>query len=189
MRIWDYITGKNHVPRILPCGAILVDTTNAGLYDGRQFRLCHEFNLADGAKICLKVDSPVDFILRQQCIDLTDGEIRFEASQGNTESTAFTVNTNVFGKNRSDYMVKPAYVRQLSVKSGGTIAADGSVSETIVLKTSGVSQKSMTVGSSANDVRFLPKGVYYLLFQATGVTRGIYNLTWEEFEPSFVYGR
>jgi len=179
MNAYDY---KNRVWRTLRSNryaALFVETIHTGFVEGKEFRSFFDFSLSTGEVKVIKFVSPVPFIIHFQSFNVVEGELEFKSIAGATEAGTFNQAVPIFGKNRSAERPEPYYEGQITLNSGGTITG-GVNSETVRLKTSGVSAHASTVGTDVTDVRFLPAGTYYLQFTATGTTRGVYTLSWEE---------
>jgi hypothetical protein len=162
-----------------PNARIRVDVGQTGFFAGREFRAFKEFNLVGGTSLVLKVESPVDFILFGASLILVEGEIRAESLTGGAEDGSFSEVIPVYGRNGMTDRPFPYYTSQIVVTAGGTLTG-GTLRDVLLNKTSGNSNFASTVGSEQSDERGLPPGTYYIKLTATGTSRGLFNLRWEE---------
>lgn len=176
---FDYKNKKWMTPRSTRYGGLFVENTHLGFVEGKEFRAFHDFSLANNGVSVLKFYAPIQFILHEQGFSLIEGELKFEALLGGTEGGSFSTAVPIFGKNRSSERPEPYYERQIVLTTGGTHTG-GTNSETVRLKAANNSNFASTVGGVSTNIRFLPAGTYYLKFTATGATRGVYSITWEE---------
>jgi len=165
---------------------VQVDVAETGFFDGREFRISEELDLAAGEVRVYRFTSPIDFILQRQTLSLDDGEVKFTAyrsDQGTEGGTWGPV--NVYGVNIMS--TAPAYTGQASVDMGGTFTPnDGEQAvETIRLRTSGSTAQRTTVSGAVGDQRGLAAGTYYLVLDAAGLggnapAAGVFDLKYEE---------
>ena len=179
MRLFDAIGKVFRDIRGFRDGSIAVEPRPVALLDGRMFRTVFDFNIANGATQVVRIDSPIDFVLRSQEFSLDSGSITFEACTGGTESGAWATPVPVFGMNRTAYRTLPLYVPQIAITTGGTHVG-GTIVELIRLAAAQQSSSRQTVGKSLADSRILPAGKYYLRFRATSAAVGIHNIIIEE---------
>lgn len=169
---------------------IQVDVAQTAFWQGRQFRISHEYNIANGSAQVLRFSSPVDFLLQFQRLSCDEGAVLFRAfrevdgTPGGTYGTAIPV----FGNNVTS--TAPAYAMQATVMTGGTFTPDSppagiqsAAAETIRLRVANASGQQTSVSGSASDERGLFAATYYLQMTniaGSGAARGVFDLRWEE---------
>lgn len=165
------LTGTN--PRIR------VDVGEPSFFDGRQFRVFFEFNLATAAIAVLKIVAPVNVILYGLTPTITTGEIRIETMVGGTEGGSFATPVPIFPRNTMTERPTPLYVPQVQISTGGTHTG-GTLLDVLLLKTAGNSNFASSVGAVTGDERGVGPGTYY--FRITGVeaAKGVFGARWEE---------
>lgn len=175
----DLVSGTGASPR----PRLRVDQAQTSFFEGREFRISWEFNIAANQTTRLMFSSPLDFVLFRQSLYIDKGALKFTAITGASVSTMGT-NVPVVGKNRMTERPTPQYASQVTVLAGGTYSG-GTVVETIRLYSEQQGNSAVTVGASQDDARGLPNGVYFLEFaNLTNATiTGVYNIAWEERQP------
>lgn len=160
---------------------IQVDIAQTGFFTGHEFRSYFEFSIATGTSQYLQFVAPVEFILFEQSLVLSDGQMRFSAHIDGTPAGSFSTSLSIFGKNRMLTRPKPFYVPKITIATGGTHSG-GTEVDVIKLLTSGATAQRTSIGGSIFQERGLPAGTYHLKFQNTGAgtATGIYYLFWEE---------
>lgn len=157
---------------------IRVDVGQTGFFAGREFRTFKEFNLADTTSLVIKIVSPINFIIFGASLNLVEGEIRVESLTGGTEGGSFSDSLPVYARNAMSE-VPAVYTPQIVMTSGGTLTG-GAIRDVLLNKTSGNSNFASSVGVEQSDERGLPAGTYYIKLTATGTSRGVFSLRWEE---------
>lgn len=154
-----------------------VDVAQTGFFEGREFRMSFEFDIASGASEALRFSATTDFILWEQRIEVDEGFLIYTPTINPDAATGFTTSVPQYGKNRMS--VAPVVTNTVTVTNGGVITG-GTVVETIRIKVANASGQQQTVGDAVSSERGLPAGDYYLVLHAEGSrTRGVINLTYE----------
>ena len=154
-----------------------VDIAQTGFFEGREFRMSFEFDIASGASTVLRFTATTDFILWEQRIEVDEGFLIYTPTINPATATGFTTPIPQYGKNRMS--VAPVVANTVTVTTGGAITG-GTVVETIRIKVANASGQQQTVGDAVSSERGLPAGDYYLMLHAEGSrTRGVINLTYE----------
>jgi len=167
---------------------IRVDVGQTGLFEGREFRLVRKISVTAGTPLVVRFTSAVDFILSEQELNTTVGDIEFYAwrdTQGTAGGTFSGVYTPI-GKNISSaYRLYNGvrYATQVAINYGGTFTPTNA--EAYVdydrAKTSGATAQQTSVSGGDDSARYLAAGTYYLVFTSLDATSvGRFALAWEE---------
>ncbi len=165
-----------------------VDVGQTGFFEGREFRLARKISVAAGTPVTFKFTSAVDFILFEQSVAATEGDLEYYVWRASniTENTPFNTVVPTFGKNISSEYKRYSglrYVTQASVTTGGTITVTDSnmYADYDRAKTSGATAQQTTVGATPESARYLAAGTYYLQFiSLAGTSVGRFDIAWEE---------
>lgn len=166
-----------------------VDQGQTGFFEGVEFRVARKIVVTAGAPVTWKFSSLVDFILLEQSLGASIGDIEFYAWRGSNVTPAGTFGTPVpvLGKNISAEYRKRAggsrYTSQVSLNAGGTITPiDANLyADYDRAKTSNATAQQLSVGGARDSVRYLAAGDFYLQFISTsGTSEGRFSLAWEE---------
>lgn len=172
-------TGADPRPRVR------VDNSQTAFWEGRQFRIYHEFNIAAGQSIWFRAIALGDVIVLHRDFTIVQGNMRFALGQGGTVTGAWTPKT-IWPIN--DMASAPDYIGTATFASGATSIAGMAERDVLVAET-GTSQAT-SVRTSAEEAG-LPAGTYYSEIRNTGsnALRGLYTVIWEEQEPksSLIY--
>ncbi len=183
--------GFNSPPLTVPDGRFgrtPVDVGSTGFGLGQEFRFFHEFNIPNGESRWVRVIVPVDFTLKLQTFTVDQGDLRFRAWRGSTDTGPWTAPASpasgYFNRNAMA-ATERGYVQQSIVEMGGNGAAgeDGEVSEIVRLRTAGATAQQVTVGSTITSERGVPAGTYFLQLEniaGSGATQGVYVFHLEE---------
>lgn len=172
-------------------GRLETDLSNTGFWEGKEFRISHEFSVAEGSPLVFRFQSTVDFILQLQALSVDQSGIRyraFRASQG-TETGTFDTPEPIFRQNFTSQAKDLDPIATVTTGGGFDINVGASAVETIRLRTSGATSQRTTVTSAVGDERGIAAGTYYLVFDrlplATGTdpALGVFDLKWEELRP------
>ena len=171
-----------------------VDPGQTGFFAGRMFRTYLEQVIpVAGPAVSARFTSPVDFILWQQEISLTQGALRLEVFTGATPSGTWTALPSI-GVNRMSE--RPLYggsyyTSVCTAEYGGSFT--GGTAVDLILARSSTNQgliSSSNVGGAQSSERGLPAGTYYIRFSTlTGgvavndAAQMIYSILWEERVP------
>lgn len=163
-----------------------VDSQSSAFEDGREFRTFFEFNIGAALVQTIKIVSPVNFVLKEQVLNIDVGTIRLEVLTGATDVATFNTSLPVIGKNRMTTRKAPYYNPQVTVLthaspvlignsvSGGTVVDRDRVAALILRQ---------SVSEGAQTQRGLPAGTYYIRLQNLGslaASTGVFSLMWEE---------
>ena len=168
-----------------------VDVGQTGLYEGREFRLVRKISVTAGTPLVFKFESAVDFILQEQSLSVSTGDIEYyawRASQGIAGGTFTALPVPPIGKNTSSYFRNYGsgrYESMVDVSSGGTFTPmDMEIyADYDRAKTSGATAQSISVQGGNDSVRYLPAGIYYLaLYSLDATSVGRFAIAWEERE-------
>lgn len=169
----ELVTGTGASPR----PRLRVDPGQTAFFEGRQFRVFHEFNIAAGASQWLRFIAPLDVIVTGRNLSVVQGNLRFALGTGGTPGGTWTAKT-VQGINTMAERPSPLYAATVTAASGGT--QTGIVEQDLAILETGTSQ-AVSVQSSASEVG-LAAGTYYVELRntGTGALRGLYTVVWEE---------
>lgn len=170
------VTGTGADPR----PRVRVDPSQTGFWEGRMFRVMHEFNIASGQSQWLKFIAPVDVIIHARPITLAAGNIRFALSTDGTESGTWTSKT-VFPVNGMSNRPTPVYTPVVLPYSGGAVTG-GTERDVVILETG---DNKATSAQHVSDETGLGANTYYAELRNTGngAARGMYQVIWEEWQP------
>lgn len=170
--ILELITGTGTDPR----PRLRVDASQTSFWEGREFRVYQEFNLAAGLSLWLKFSIPVDLILHGRDITIVEGKLRFAQLSGGTESGVWTPG---IVRPVNSMAERPAYTTQMSAYSGGTVT--GAVERDVMILETPSSGQASTVQAEIAELG-LAAGTYYAEIRNTGngPLRGLYKVHWEE---------
>lgn len=162
---------------------VQVDVGQTGFFQGREFRISFEYDIAVGNTFVFKFSSPIDFILQKQALSCDQGAVAFRAyrSDDGTPGGTFATPAPIFANNAMQ--AAPEYVSVITVNSGGTFTASGNPAEVIRVRSGTATGQRISVGANTTDERGLPAGDYYLTFEniaGSGNSTGVYDLVWEE---------
>lgn len=168
-----------------PSARIRVDPGQTGFFAGRMFRNYHEALIpVAGPSVQFRFTSPVDFILWQQNLDLTQGALEMRVYTGATPSGTYVDKTPI-GVNRMAERPQPYYDAQCRIGFGGNFTG-GTEVDLLKLRASAANNTANNVGGDFSE-RGLPAGTYYGRFSTLtgGVTvndaaQMVYLLLWEE---------
>lgn len=151
-----------------------VDVAQTGLFEGRM----GEFVRKISSPINYRFTCPVPFILQQQTLTTSEGDIEIYAwrSVDVTPGGTWTNIPQVWRAN--DF--NSSYTLQTTIASGGTLTINNpqNYRDYLRAKTSGATAQQSTVGANSLAERYLNAGTYYVQCLGTGV--GSYELVWEE---------
>jgi len=160
-----------------------------GFHAGRFFRSYLEAVVpVAGPPVAFRFTSPVDFILWDQRLILTQGALRFEVFGGVvTPAGVWTALPNI-GVNRMDERGAPSYEAKALIETGGTFTG-GTMVDLALIRTAANNNSASSADIDRRE-RGLPPGTYYGRFST--LTGGlmvnddaqmVYSLHWEERIP------
>lgn len=166
----------------------VLDITDVGFWEGRQFRISFELSIPTGTTQYIRFIASTDFALLRQEIEVDANGVKFTALLGATTGGTWTT-VPIRAKNimSTTNAYTPKTVIESGTIAGGATVSGGIVTETIRVVASGATAQAATVGATAGDQRGLPAGTYLLAFQClgNGTATGVYTLIFEE-RPSGV---
>lgn len=166
-----------------------VDQAQTGLYEGREFRVVRKISVTAGTPLVFRFTSTVDFILFQQTLNVSEGDLEYYAyrsTQGTAGGTFTALPVGPIAKNSSaEFKMYDGarYVSQVSVASGGTFTPTDALQYVDYdrAKTSGATAQQISVRGGDDSERYLAAGTYYLILTSTtGTSVGRFALAWEE---------
>lgn len=167
-----------------PNARLRIDPGQTGFFTGRMFRTFYEFNIPAAGTLNLLFQSPINFILWGQQVEIDQGGIKVENITNPTTGGVFT-QLPLIGRNRMTEAPQPLYVSQMQCGQGGTLTG-GTVVDVLRLRTTpnqGNSHSSNIVNGQ-DDERGIPPGSYGVRISAlAGVSEaslGTIHFTWEE---------
>lgn len=164
-----------------------VDTGQIGFWKGWQFRTFLDLNVpVAGPALCMRFTSTVNFILRLQSLQVTQGALRLEVFIGSVTPSGTWAPVATLGVNRMTGSVAPApYTSRVTVESGGQFTG-GTLADLLLVRTAAQNVGTQNVGAESSE-RGLPPGAYYVRISTiTGGLpvndpgQGVYSLLWEE---------
>lgn len=170
-------------------GRLRVDQGQTSFFEGREFRLVRKLVVAAGTPFVIRFTSTVDFILLEQSLSVSVGDLEFYAfreTQGAPSGSWASLVVPPIGKNISS-KYRPyygaRYASSVSLASGGDFTpTDAAVyADYDRAKTSGATAQQVSVQGGDDTVRYLAAGTYYLkIISTTGTSEGRFSLAWEE---------
>ncbi|MEN2431109.1 hypothetical protein [Comamonas sp. F1-6] len=172
-----------------PAARIRVDPGQTGFFAGRMFRSYVETVVAQGGAtpFYARFTSPVDFILWNQKLTLTQGAVRMLVLTGVSFAGSWTTQP-LFGVNRMSErpMYDGAfYVPKATFETGGTFTG-GSETDRMLVRAASSNVNATNAGESQSE-RGLPAGTYGLKFSildgglnVNDAAQMLYELEWEE---------
>lgn len=169
------ITGTGNDPR----PRLRVDNAQTSFYEGREFRLFHEFSINAGLSVWLKYTFDKNISVHGRTLTVLEGRLRLALCTGGTEGGSWTAKTIFPVNSMTD---KPSYTMTGLAYSGGTLT--GGAERDVMLLETGTSANAATVQAEIAEVGLAP-GNYYIELRNTGsgVCRGMYAAHWEERMP------
>lgn len=175
----DIYTSKNENFRRLS-----VDVAQTGNSEGREFRTFRRINITNGTTVYFRFVSPVDFILWDERITLSDGWIDHTAYRVVSDVAGTWTDLPQIGRNVSSDRPTPFYTPQAKLQTGGTFtfSAADEVGPPIIVRTTSATAQATSVPGGTSRERILLAGTYYLKMTAMGNSAavGCYYLDWEE---------
>ena len=170
---------------------IKVDVAQTSFFEGREFRTFKELNIAVGATLVIKVNSPVNTVVFGFGFDLDAGWMRCALKTGGTEGGTFNgplpilaVNSMSAGSDHRDDFgpnQDQVYSPVITMSSGGTHT--GGVEHNVVrAKVGGNSQSASSTGVAPTDETGMPAATYYICITNLGneAVTGVFRARWEE---------
>lgn len=170
---------------------IKVDVAQTSFFEGREFRTFKELNIAVGATLVIKVNSPVNTVVFGFGFDLDAGWMRCALKTGGTEGGTFNgplpilaVNSMSAGSDHRDDFgpnQDQVYSPVITMSSGGTHT--GGVEHNVIrAKVGGNSQSASSTGVAPTDETGMPAATYYICITNLGneAMTGVFRARWEE---------
>ena len=169
-----------------PSARMRVDPGQTGFFAGRMFRTFYEFNIPAGGTLNIIFQSPINFILWGQTVEIDQGAIKVENILEPTIGGVFT-ELPLIGRNRMSEVPQPPYIPRMQCGQGGTLTyGPTQVVDVIRLRTAqnqGTSRSSNVVNGQDSE-RGIPPGNHGVRLSAlagiTEATLGTIHFTWEE---------
>lgn len=168
---------------------VRVDVAQTSLFEAREFRMVRKVSIPAATPLVFRFTSAVDFMLFEQTLDCSEGDIEYYAwrsTQGTEGGTFTALAVPPIGKNISSFYRDYGggrYQSQVSLSSGGTFTpTDANVYvDYDRAKTSGITAQQTSVRGGDDTVRYLAAGTYYLkLTSVSGTSVGRFAIAWEE---------
>lgn len=172
---------KCQLPSSLLAGnRIRVDVGEASFFEGRQFRIAHEFAVDQNDRQVIKVDIGADTILTRSETSVDQAGVRYYIAVGGTPSGTFDQPITVIPKNTmSD---AGAYTSQMAFNWGGDITGED---DSIVarVRVGNSNQRGTSVSGDLQARGFGASTVYLVIEPLDGTSAtamGVLYLEWEE---------
>lgn len=165
-----------------------VDVGQTSLFEGREFRIVRKVSIPAGTPLVFKFESPIDFMLAEQQISCSEGDIEYWAWRDTQGVASGTFNTPVpvIPKNTSSKFREydgQRYALQIEVHTGGdfTPTDPNAYVDYDRAKTSGATAQQLSVSGGDGSARYLSAGTYYLvLISLSGTSKGRFAIAGEE---------
>ena len=166
-----------------------VDVGQTGLFEGREFRMVRKVVVPAATPRVFRFTSTVDFILFEQHLSVSTGDLEYYAwrdTQGSPSGTFAALPVPPIGKNISatfrDYG-SGRYTTNVSIATGGNFTPTDP--EVYVdydrAKTSNSTAQRQSVSGGDDSVRYLAAGTYYLkIISLDATAEGRFAIAWEE---------
>ena len=156
-----------------------VDVAQTGFFDGREFRTFRRITTASGATRVFKAVVPINVILFDLRIMLTDGWIDLETRIGGTEGGTFAEVLPIIPRN--SMTTAPVYSPVVAITTGGTHTG-GTVLDVFAVRTANATAQASSVGGGISDERGISAGTYYFVMTnlGSGAASGVFSARWEE---------
>lgn len=151
-------------------GVLFVDMVSPGLWEGKAFRVYHEF----AANTVIEFVADQDFALDSQSLALLEGEARLEIMTGGTPGGTFTALPTHFNKKLIG--VSPA-TPTFVIGAGGTHT--GGTEREVLIVAAATGGNSQLAATASQGKRLLPAGTYYMRIVVTGATRGMWAVEYD----------
>ena len=166
-----------------------VDVGQTGFFEGREFRMVRKVSVESGTPLVFRFTSAVDFILSEQTLNCSAGDLEFFAwrsTQGTAGGTFTALPVAPIGKNigstRRLYDGLP-YDSQVGLATGGTFTptdVEAYVDYDRAKTANNTAQRASVQGGN-DSARYLAAGTYYLILESlNGTSVGRFALAWEE---------
>ena len=144
-----------------------VDIGQTGFFEGREFRIFREFNIAAGETLVLKTIVPINTILFEQGVEIDSGSIRITNATGGTEGGTFSEVITPIAKNNMSTRPTPFYTPQVTWSAGGTHTG-GFIFDIHRAVAANATAQQATVGNIVGDERGVAAGTYYIRYENIG---------------------
>lgn len=167
-----------------PSQRLRVDPGQTGFFAGRMFRTFHEFSIPSAGSLEFLFQSPINFIVWTQKIEIDQGALKVENIVNPASITGVWTELPEIPRNKMTEVPAP-YTSQVQAGYGGGHTG-GTVVDILRIRTNpnqGNSHSSNVV-SGADSERGLSPGNYIVRLSAlagvTEATTGVISLSWEE---------
>lgn len=158
---------------------IKYDAGKTSFYEGREFRVFKEFDIAPGTTETIKVVSTVDSIVEAFGASLILGALRIELVVGGTDGNDFTENLPIFQTNRTS--ATPDRTPGVTMQNGGTHTG-GTISDILLLVAGSPARQAREISATEERPLGFAPGTFYIRLESTGNAnaRGVFRARWEE---------
>lgn len=167
---------------------VRVDQAQTSFFEGREFRIVRKISIPAATPLVFKFSSAVDFILSDQELNASVGDIELRAwrSTQGVEGGVFSTVIPIIGKNISSEFLPydgARYATRVTITTGGSFTPTNP--EAYVdydrAKTSGATAQQISVAGGIETSRYLSAGTYYLVMNSLDANSvGRFVLSWEE---------
>ncbi len=157
---------------------IKVSSELASFFSGTQARTFYELSIGAGLSVYVRMQRPVDIIIRSFKLSVNAGEIY----RNSTPSGTWTTELPIIPKNETDFRPAPLYVPKVSLQTGGTFTG-GTLYDVLDVLTSGATAQQLTVGGEGQSDLGAPGlsvGYYKFTNPGSGTAKGVFSTWWEE---------
>lgn len=161
---------------------IQTDSDPAEFWAGTQARTFYELSIGAGASVYVRMQRPVDIVIRSFKLSVNAGEIRLEIYRGATAAGVWSTNLPVLPKNETAFRPSPLYVPKVTLQAGGTFTG-GTLYDVLDILTAGATAQQSTVADEGQSDLGAPKdsvGYYKFTNPGTGTAKGVFSAWWEE---------
>lgn len=163
-----------------------IDSQLASFYAGTLARTFYELSIGAGLSVYIRMQRPVDIILKSFKLAVNAGEIRLEIYRGATPAGVWSTELPILPKNETALRPLPLYVPKSSLQTGGTFSG-GTLYDVLDILTANATAQQSTVGGEAQSDLGAPKdsvGYYKFTNPGSGTAKGIFSAWWEELPPT-----
>ncbi len=150
-------------------GVAFMDMVAPGLWEGKTFRVYHEF----AANTVIQFTADQDFALDAQSLQVLTGEARLEIMTAGTPGGTFTPLATHFNKKLTGTPAAPTFV----ISAGGTHT--GGDEREVLLVAAATGGNAATAATQSQGKRLLPANTYYMRITVTGATRGLWAVEYD----------
>lgn len=162
-----------------PNQRLRVDVAQTGFFAGREFRTFYEV-VSSASDFVIKAVVPIDTILFDISMMVTEGESRISTYLGGTDGGTYDTDLPIIPTNAMTEVPQPPYESQITIATGGTYSDDGINLDVFRVKAAdGFLIEGGSVAGTGTE-RGVGAGTYYFVVDLTGTTTGVIRARWEE---------